>query len=173
MSPASDKRGINMIQLNSFKYLMLLVAVFLLFSAAQAHADSLFSGGYAVGNFTTTLSNSNGGLNTSLAPASVLLTGPNLNDSSSGETLFSLIAPTTTTIIFDWTYTTYDWGGAQWDPEATRSMGPSSSSRPSLPFRVLLAAVKQRPTSSPERVSASTYTQSTIFWGLQRCRLVL
>jgi hypothetical protein len=69
-----------------------------------------------VGNWTTTLSNSDGGVNTAGAPASIIVTGGDNGSFTWGETLFSITVPTTTTLTFGWTYTTYDGGGSYWDP---------------------------------------------------------
>ena len=91
-------------------------AVFFLFCSGVAHADSLFNGSYAVGNWTTTLTNSDGNVNTSLAPTSVTLTGGNNGSFLPGETLFSITAPTTATLSFNWIYSTLDCCGSVWDP---------------------------------------------------------
>jgi hypothetical protein len=91
-------------------------AVLFLLCTGVTRADSLFNGSYAVGNWTTTLTNSDGGVNTAGAPTSILLTGGNNGSEASGETLFSISVPTTTTLTFGWTYTTYDCCGSEWDP---------------------------------------------------------
>jgi hypothetical protein len=91
-------------------------AVALLLSCGVSRADSLFNGAYDAGNWTTTLTNSDGSVDTSGAPASILLTGPNNGDSLPGETLFSITAPATATLTFDWVYSTFDCCGSVWDP---------------------------------------------------------
>jgi hypothetical protein len=107
-----------MLRLPNVRKLSLAVsfAVLFLLCSGATRADSLFNGSCAVGNWTTTLTNSNGGVNTALAPASVTLTGGNNGSGQFGETLFSITVPTTTTLTFDWTYTTFDCCGSYWDP---------------------------------------------------------
>jgi len=106
--------------------------VFLLWSGV-ARGDSLFYGSYAVENWTLTLGNgkgvsggvnggydTQGGVDTTSAPASVTIIGSDnscgcIDGGFSGGNLFSITVPTTTTLRFYWTYTTFDIT-AFWDP---------------------------------------------------------
>jgi len=91
-------------------------AVLFLLCTGVTRADSLFNGSYAVGNWGTTLTNSDGGVNTALAPTSITLTGGDNQSGAFGETLFSITMPTNTTLTFGWTYKTFDCCGSFWDP---------------------------------------------------------
>src|SRR6202011_22527 len=95
--------------------LILATAVLCLTVSSISKADSLFNGAYGVSNWTTTLTNSDGGVDTSMAPASVTLTGGDNQSGEFGETLFSIVAPTSTSLVFSWTYSSLDFG-AQFDP---------------------------------------------------------
>lgn len=96
--------------------LTIATAILSLSLASTSKADSLFTGPYDVANWTTTLINSDGEADTSSAPASIELTGGNNGSIAAGVTLFSIVAPTTTSLVFDWTYQTFDCCGAKWDP---------------------------------------------------------
>ncbi len=91
-------------------------ALLMLGFSSVAQGDSLFYGDYSVSDWTTTLTNSDGSVNTSGAPGSVLLTGGNNLTDAAGTTLFSITVPADTVLTFDWTYTTDDTGGAYYDP---------------------------------------------------------
>ena len=95
--------------------LILATAMLSLTVSSISKADSLFNGAYGVSNWTTTLTNSDGGVNTSMAPSSVTLTGGNNQSGNFGETLFWIVAPTSTSLVFNWTYSSLDFG-AQFDP---------------------------------------------------------
>ena len=95
--------------------LILATAILSLTVSSISKADSLFNGAYGVSNWTTTLTNSDGGVDTSMAPASVTLTGGDNQSGEFGETLFSIVAPTSTTLVFSWMYSSLDFG-AQFDP---------------------------------------------------------
>jgi hypothetical protein len=95
--------------------LILATAVLCLTVSSISKADSLFNGAYGVSNWTTTLTNSDGGVDTSMVPASVTLTGGDNQSGKFGETLFSIVAPTSTSLVFSWTYSSLDFG-AQFDP---------------------------------------------------------
>jgi hypothetical protein len=92
------------------------VALLLLFSAAAAQGDTLSLGPYSFDNFTLTLTNSDGQMVPLPPPSFIVLTGGNNGSGTFGETLFSIVAPTTTSLTFDWFYTTYDCCGSYWDP---------------------------------------------------------
>ena len=96
--------------------LILATAILSLTVSSISKADTLFNGAYGVSNWTTTFINSDGSVDTSMAPASVTLTGGNNQSEDFGETLFSIVAPTSTTLVFNWTYKTFDCCGAMFDP---------------------------------------------------------
>lgn len=106
-----------------FSRLSAIIAVTMLALALGnvAKADSLtFTGPYAVGNWTTSLANSNGGVDTSLAPSSITVLGSNNGDImgnfNEGYTIFTIVVPATTTLTFNWLYQSFDDGGSFWDP---------------------------------------------------------
>jgi len=103
---------INKLQL----VLILATAILSLTVSSISKADTLFNGAYGVSNWTTAFSNSDGSVNTSMAPTSVTLTGGDNQSGNFGETLFSIVAPTSTTLVFNWTYKTFDCCGALFDP---------------------------------------------------------
>lgn len=72
-----------------------------------------FSGAYDVANWTFTNSNADGNVDTSAAPASIVLTGGNNGSSSNGNSDYTITMPTNASISFDWSYNTGD--GAQFD----------------------------------------------------------
>ncbi len=75
--------------------------------------QSGFAGTYAPANWTTTLTNSNGTVNTASAPNSISLTSGNNGSGLNGQTIYSIVVPCTGYISFNWDYTTND--GAQFD----------------------------------------------------------
>jgi hypothetical protein len=77
------------------------------FAATPAHAVG-FSGSYNPGNFTLTNTNSNGSVNTSGAPNSIVLTGSDNNSLSTGNLDYFATAVAAGTFSFDWNYTTSD-----------------------------------------------------------------
>ena len=95
--------------------LILATAILSLTVSSISKADTLFNGAYEVSNWTATFLNSDGSVDTSMAPTSVTLTGGNNQSEDFGETLFSIVAPTSTSLFFNWTYKTND-DGAQFDP---------------------------------------------------------
>jgi hypothetical protein len=95
--------------------LILATAVLSLTVSSISKADTLFNGAYGVSNWTTTFTNSDGSVDTSMAPVSVTLTGGDNQSGNFGETLFSIVAPTSTSLVFSWTYNSLDFG-AQFDP---------------------------------------------------------
>ncbi len=82
--------------------------------ATPASASSLFSGPYAPANWTTTLTNSDGSVNTAGAPGSITVLGTDNGSFAGGNTLYTTTAAATGTVGFDWSYTTTD--GPFWDP---------------------------------------------------------
>ena len=102
---------------NKLKSVLLLAsAVLCLTLASTSKADSLFNGAYDVANWTTTWNNSDGSVDTSMAPSSITVLGGNNGSGQPGETLFSIIAPTATSLVFNWTYQTFDLSGSEFDP---------------------------------------------------------
>ena len=102
-----------MSHLSHVRKLLLAVSFLVLFllCTGVTRADTVFigfSGLYAVGNWTTTLNNSDGGVNTVMAPIFVTLTGGDNGSGQFGETLFSITVPTTTIIAFGLYYSTVD-----------------------------------------------------------------
>lgn len=86
--------------------------IVLLLAPFPALAD--FSGAYAPGNWTTTLSGTppggGGSVNPSGAPASIILNGGNAGCSSSGSCIldFTITAPASGPVTFRWDYVTQD-----------------------------------------------------------------
>ncbi|MBL7773229.1 MAG: M4 family metallopeptidase [Chitinophagaceae bacterium] len=75
--------------------------------------QSNFSGTYAVANWTTTLTNSNGTVNTAGAPNSITMTSSN-GLASSGTTGYQIVVPCSGYVTFNWNYSTVD-AGPQYD----------------------------------------------------------
>lgn len=75
--------------------------------------QSGFVGLYNVANWTFGNSNADGFVDTTAAPSSIALTGGNNGSDGSGDSNFTITIPATTTISFDWSYSTGD--GAQFD----------------------------------------------------------
>lgn len=67
-----------------------------------------FSGAFAPGNFTLTNINANGTVNTAGAPVSISITGGNNGSGNPGDTSYSLLAPASGRVVFDWAFTTPD-----------------------------------------------------------------
>src|ERR1700681_798415 len=95
--------------------LILATAMLSLTVSSISKADTLFNGAYGVSNWTTTFLNSDGSVDTSMAPASVTLRGANNQREDCGEAPFSIIEPKSTGLCFNWTYKAND-DGAQFDP---------------------------------------------------------
>jgi hypothetical protein len=87
-----------------------LVAVVLVASAAAPHADASFIGAYAVGNFNLANTNADGFVALNGA-GSLVITGGNDGSSIPGITDFSLIAPATGTVSFNYAYSSLDFPG--------------------------------------------------------------
>ena len=77
------------------------------FGVTPAHAVG-FSGSYAPANFTLTNTNSNGSVNTSGAPNSIVLTGSDNISGINGALNYFTTAAAAGTFSFDWNYTTLD-----------------------------------------------------------------
>ncbi len=77
-------------------------------STALSPARAQFSGFYAPSNWTTTNFNSDGNVNTSGAPSSILITGPNNGSLSSGYTQYTTTARKAGLYTFSWNYNTVD-----------------------------------------------------------------
>jgi hypothetical protein len=104
-------------RINKLKYILILASAALCLTlASSSKADTLFNGAYDVANWTTTFTNSDGVVDTSMAPGSVTVTGGNNGSGAPGETLFSIFAPAATSLAFNWTYQTFDCCGAEADP---------------------------------------------------------
>lgn len=86
--------------------LCILILLNSLFVSAQ------FQGDYDVSNWTLTNQNGNGTIVTTDAPNSITLIGTD-GLSGSGNTNYEITIPATTSITFDWSYTTTD--GASYD----------------------------------------------------------
>lgn len=72
-----------------------------------------FSGVYNIANWTFTNSNADGNVDTTAAPASIVLTGGNNGSQSGGNSDYTITMPNSATISFNWSYNTGD--GAQFD----------------------------------------------------------
>lgn len=72
-----------------------------------------FVQGYSIANWALTNSNADGFIDTAAAPASIALTGGNNGSGTSGNTDYTTTIPATTTLSFNWNYSTGD--GAQFD----------------------------------------------------------
>ena len=140
-------------------------AVLFLLCTGVTQADSLFNGSYAVGNWTTTLTNSDGGVNTAGAPTSILLTGGNNGSEASGETLFSISVPTTTTLTFGWTTQPTTAAVPNGTRLVTRSTERSFSSRHPVPLPVSRAVEYRQSISSRANSLVSMSTRQIIYRG--------
>jgi hypothetical protein len=78
--------------------------------SAVATADPIgFSGPYAPGNWTLTLTNSNGTVNTAGAPNSITITSSDgIGNFNAGNTDYTITAPASGQVSFSWNYTTVD-----------------------------------------------------------------
>jgi Zn-dependent metalloprotease len=76
--------------------------------------QSGFAGSFVPATWTTTLTNSNGTINTALAPASITMTSSNGAGSGSGITGYQHIMPCSGFVTFNWSYSTVD-AGPQYD----------------------------------------------------------
>jgi Zn-dependent metalloprotease len=82
-----------------------------------------FAFDYAPANWTQSLVNSNGSVNTALAPSSITLVSSN-GLSGSGQTNYSVTVPCSGIVIFDWEYYSLD-AGPQYDiPRYSINGGP-------------------------------------------------
>ncbi len=72
-----------------------------------------FTGDYDVSNWTLTLTNSDGTVNTAAAPASIVITSGDNGSGTMGFTDYTITVPQDTTITFSWSYSTPD--GPVWD----------------------------------------------------------
>ncbi len=72
-----------------------------------------FAATYAPANWTQALLNSNGSVNTTLAPSQITLTSSN-GLSGNGQTNYTITIPCTGIVTFNWTYSTSD-AGPQYD----------------------------------------------------------
>lgn len=79
--------------------------------AAPAMASADFVGPYAVTNWTLTLDNSDGTVDTANAPVSIEIIGPDNNTGNPGSTDFTIASAGTGTWSFDWEYTSEDTNG--------------------------------------------------------------
>jgi hypothetical protein len=82
-------------------------------AANPAQAITLFAGPYAPANWTQSIGG-DGSINTSGAPGSIILNGSD-NDSGAQNVDFTITAPATGIVSFDWSYSTQD-EAAKWDP---------------------------------------------------------
>lgn len=73
-------------------------------------AEANFSGPYDVANWTfqNTGGSTNGSVNTSGAPNSILLTGGDTGSGMAGTTDFTIVAVASGTVSFDWTFSSFD-----------------------------------------------------------------
>ena len=84
-----------------------------LFTCLAGPSNAQFIGSYAPSNWTTTNVNSNGSVNTSGAPSSISITGPNNGTNNYGYIEFTTQAKRTGSYRFNWTHSTSD--GAAFD----------------------------------------------------------
>jgi hypothetical protein len=111
------------------------------FGITPAHAVG-FSGSYNPANFTLTNTNSNGSVNTSGAPNSIVLTGTQGLTGGNGTLNYTIAAAGAGTFGFNWSYTTID--STYWDP-----------------FSVLINGVATPLTSgTSSKTESGTYTTS-------------
>lgn len=76
-------------------------------AATPAQALTLFAGSYSPANWTQSIGG-DGSINTGGAPNSVTLTGSNDGSDLARNTDFTISAPTSGTVSFDWSYITQD-----------------------------------------------------------------
>ena len=74
-----------------------------------------FKDNYAPSNWTFLNTNSDGNIDTSNVPNSIVLTGGNNGSHISGNSSYSILCAIETTISFDWNYTTSDFAGSHFD----------------------------------------------------------
>jgi len=87
-----------------------LAALSLAFAAPAEAVD--FTGSYAVGNWTTTVTNGgDGSVNTGSAPVSIALTSSD-NDVGQSNVDFTIAAAASGTVSFDWNFSTNDTGAS-------------------------------------------------------------
>jgi uncharacterized protein YhjY with autotransporter beta-barrel domain len=98
----------------SLKLLVAVCTPFLLYSN-PANAETGFSGLFAPSNWTLTNQNANGFVNSSLAPASISITGGDNQSFQPGSTQFKINTPISGSYSFKWIYTTKDVGSV-YDP---------------------------------------------------------
>jgi hypothetical protein len=114
------------------KFALVFVCLLLwLTMTSTCKADSLFNGIYDVGNWTTTLTNSDGAVDTSSAPDFITMLGGDNGSNGPGEILFSMIAPKNDSFAFNWTYLTFDSDGAAFDPAGYEIDGVKTQLSPS------------------------------------------
>lgn len=89
----------------------ILLTLFTLYLSISVFAD--FTGDYDVSNWTLTLTNSDGTVNTAGAPGFIEITSSDLGGGGSGNTDYTITVPQDTTITFSWAYSTTD--GSTWD----------------------------------------------------------
>jgi hypothetical protein len=82
-------------------------------ASSPVHALTLFSGIYAPANWTQTIEG-DGSVNTSGAPASIVLQGAD-DDAGFQNTDFTITAPASGNVSFNWDYTTTDADGPWFD----------------------------------------------------------
>ncbi len=83
-------------------------------AANPAQAITLFAGPYAPANWTQSIGG-DGSINTSGAPGSTTLNGPNDNSYNPQNVDFTIAAPAAGTVSFDWSYSTNE-QDADFDP---------------------------------------------------------
>jgi MYXO-CTERM domain-containing protein len=76
-------------------------------AANPAQAITLFTGPYAPANWTQS-AQGNGSIDTSIAPGSIILNGPNDGLGNAQSVDFTIAAPAAGTVLFDWVYSTND-----------------------------------------------------------------
>ena len=88
----------------------------LIFSSLPIKAGENFSGNFDVNNWSTVGSSGDGSLDTNNAPDSITITGPNDGSRGSAQKFFIEIpSGGSGTYSFDWSYTTEDRDGSQYD----------------------------------------------------------
>jgi len=94
-----------------------LSAALMLVVSPQAQASIVgFQGPYDPANWTLTTNGGNGSVDTSGAPASVMLVGSDAGSFSQIFTDFTTLAVGDGLVSFSWDYITFDSGGPSWDP---------------------------------------------------------
>ena len=84
-----------------------LASATLVLAASPAQALTQFAGDYAPGNWTQSIGG-DGSIDTSGAPASIILRGADDGSGNDVNTDFTIAAPTAGTVSFDWNYSTLD-----------------------------------------------------------------